>query len=130
MAKMNGVWMDINNPKRSPSESLNLTVGGTISLSAAEFSKIAPGTLFNVKIKVMDSDTFSDDLVYSDNSFSIGIHSQNQPFMTGVVVPANALKNSEPSYESTAEIYCRAAAANGSASTNASNSRTLDVRIR
>jgi hypothetical protein len=129
MAKMLGVWMDINNPKRSPSEDLNLTVGGTIRLSSAELAKVPPGALFNVKIKVMDSDTFSDDLVHSDHSFSIGAQSDNQAFMTGVIVPARALKNSEPSYESSAEIYCRVAATNGALSTNASNSRTLDVRI-
>jgi len=130
MAKMLGVWMDINNPNRSPSDDLNLTVGGTIRLTSAELAKVPPGALFNVKVKVMDSDTFSDDLVHSDNSFSIGIRSDNQPFMTGIIVPATALKNSEPSYEKYAEIYCRVAAGNGTLSTNASNSRTVDIRIR
>jgi hypothetical protein len=130
MAKMLGVWMDINNPNRSPSEDLNLTVGGTIWLSSAELAKVPPGGLFNVKIKVMDSDSFSDDLVHSDNSFSIGVRSDNQPFMTGVIVPAGALKNSEPSYENSAEVYCRVAASNGTLSTNASNSGTVGIRIR
>src|SRR4051812_17263037 len=90
MAKMLGVWMDINNPKRPPSEDLNLTVGGTIRLTSAELAKVPPGGLMNVNIKVMDSDSFSDDLVHTDNSFSIGVHGDNQPFMTGVIVPAGA----------------------------------------
>ena len=130
MAKMVGVWMDINNQNRSPQEDLNLTVGGTIRLSSAELSRLPPGSLFNIRVKVMDSDTFSDDTVHSDNSFSIAAHSGSQPFMTGVVVPAGRLTNSEPGHENYAEVYCRVAAVNGSLSTNASNSGTTDVRIR
>lgn len=130
MAKMVGVWMDVNNQNRAPQDDLNLTVGGTIRLSSAELARVPPGSLFNVRIKVMDSDTFSDDTVHNDNSFSIAAQSASQTFMTGVVVPASKLRNSEPSYENYAEVYCRVAAANGSLSTNASNSGTTDVRIR
>jgi hypothetical protein len=55
--------------------------------------------------------------------------------MAGVIVPAAKLRNSEPSYESTAEIYCRVGAEHRNTqgrviiSTNAANSQTVNVRI-
>ena len=77
MAKMLGVWMQIVNPNRSAQDDLNLTVGGTIGLTRAEVEKLAPGQLFNVRIRVMDEDSFSDDLVYTDNTFSIAVRDTN-----------------------------------------------------
>lgn len=136
MAKMRGVWMQINNPNRSAKEDLNLTVNGTIVLTSQDVAKLVPGQLFHVRIKVMDSDTFSDDVVHTDDTFERGVYDTTPtPFGVGVIVPAAKLRNSEPSYESTAEIYCRVAAEqrNGQGrvviSTNAANSQTEDVRI-
>jgi hypothetical protein len=131
MAKMLGVWMNINNPDRSAQEDLNLTVGVIIVLTAKDVAKLIPGQLFNVRIRVMDSDTFSDDLVHTDDSFARGVYDTNPTqFGVGVIVPASKLINSEPGYESTAEIYCRVSARHGNViSTNASNSQTEDVKI-
>ena len=130
MAKMLGVWMQIMNPNRSAQDDLNLTVGGTMVLTRAEVEKLAPGQLLPVRIRVMDEDSFSDDLVYTDNTFSIAVHDTNpQPFVTGVVVPRKALRDSEPSYEHEAEIYCRVSAGTGNISTNWRNSQTENVKI-
>jgi hypothetical protein len=131
MARMLGIWINVNNPSRSPAEDLNLQVGGTILLNSKEVAKLPQGGLFNVKIKVLDSDTFSDDLVFTDDNFNRGVFDTSPtPFITSVIVPFVKLRNSEPGFENTAEIYCRVAAKNGPVSTNASNSQTVDVRIR
>jgi hypothetical protein len=136
MAKMLGVWMNINNPGRSPKEDLNLTVGGTIVLTRQDVAKLVPGGLFQVRIKVMDDDTFSDDVVHTDESFERGVYDTNPTaFEVGVIVPATKLRNSEPSYESAAEIYCRVVAEQRNAQgrvvigTNAANSQTENVSI-
>ena len=43
-------------------------VGGTIVLTPQEVAKLVPGqNLFRVQITVMDDDTFSDDVVHTDN---------------------------------------------------------------
>jgi hypothetical protein len=73
MAKMSGVWININNPGRSAQEDLNLTVGGTILLTTDEVAKVTPGQLFTIRINVMDDDTFSDDFVHTDESFSVAV---------------------------------------------------------
>jgi hypothetical protein len=130
MAKMLGVWMQIMNPNRSAQDDLNLTVGGTIALTRAEVEKLAPGQLMPVRVRVMDEDSFSDDLVHTDNTFSIAVHDTNpQSFVTGVVVPRKALRDSEPSYEHAAEIYCRVSAGTGNIVTNSRNSQTENVKI-
>src|SRR3954454_23848336 len=69
MAKMLGVWMNINNPNRSTHEDLNLTVGGTVLLSSSD-----PHGLWTISVRVMDEDTFSDDLVFTDDSFQLGVY--------------------------------------------------------
>jgi hypothetical protein len=62
----------------------------------------------------MDDDTFSDDLVHTDESFSVAVHDTSpKQFVVGVIVPRRKLRNSEPSYESWAEIYCRVSASRG-----------------
>ena len=130
MAKMLGVWMQIMNSNRSAQDDLNLTVSGTIGLTRAEVEKLAPSKLFNVRIRVMDEDSFSDDLVHTDNTFSIAVHDANpQSFVTGVVVPRKALRDSEPSFEHEAEIYCRVSAGTGNIVTNWRNSQTENVKI-
>ena len=111
MARMLGAWMHINNPHRTAQEDLNLTVGGVISLSAADVGKLVPGQLFKVRVKVMDDDTFSDDLVFTDESFSVGVNdSAPRPFHTGVIVPRAKLRAAEPSYEHGVEVYCKVSA--------------------
>ena len=59
MAQMLGVWTVINNPNRTTSQDLNLTVGGTILLTDADVKKLQKGELFKINIKIMDEDTFS-----------------------------------------------------------------------
>lgn len=126
MARMKGVWMHINNPDRTAQEDLNLSVGGVISLA----KKDLPGGLWTVRIKVMDDDTFDDDVVFSNSSFQRGVYDLNPTsFSTGVIVPANRVINSEPGYESCAEIYCRVSASLGNKSTNWSNTNVEDVLI-
>jgi hypothetical protein len=128
-AKMLGVWMNINNPNRSTSDVLNLTVGGTILLNAEAVKLIGEG-LMRVKIKVMDSDTFEDDLLLTNETFQIGVHDTSpRCFHTGVIVPAAKLNDSEPFWESRAEVYCRVSAKGGTVQTNARNSQTESVKI-
>src|ERR671931_1257 len=99
MAKMLGVWMHVNNPGRSSKEDLNLTVGGTIVLTPQDVAKLVPGSLFRVRIKVMDDDTFSDDVVHTDETFERGVYDTTPTaFVVGVIVPATKLRSSEPSY--------------------------------
>ncbi|MGE5260112.1 MAG: hypothetical protein ACM3MH_04445, partial [Actinomycetota bacterium] len=57
-ARILGVWIFINNPGRSTSEDLNLTVGFTTKLNT-EALRLLGGKLMTVKIDVMDEDTFS-----------------------------------------------------------------------
>lgn len=130
MAQMLGVWINVNNPSRTTSQDLNLTVGGTILLSDADVKKLTKGGLFNVNIKVMDEDTFSDDTVHTDNSFQVGVYDTNPKcFHVGVIVPHQKLNDCEPFYEDWAEIYCRVSAKQGTIQTNAANSKTVDVAI-
>ena len=131
MAKMLGVWINVNNPDRSPSEDVNLQVGGTIVLTKGEVAKLVKGELFNVGIIVMDWDHYTpDDFVYRDNTFSVGVYDTTpRSFTTGVIVPHDKVKNSEPSWENWAEIYCRVAASQGPIKTPWRNSQNEDVRI-
>jgi hypothetical protein len=136
MAKMLGVWINVNNPGRSPQEDLHLSVNGTILLTPQDVAKLVPGQLFHVRIKVMDDEAFSDDLVHTDETFERGVYDTNPtPFTVGVIVPATRLRHSEPGYDSTADIYCRVAAEHRNTqgrvvmSTNAANSQTVGVRI-
>lgn len=126
MAKMLGVWMHINNPNRSAADDLNLTVGGVVAMAQADL----PGGLWRIRIRVMDDDTFSDDLVHTHDTFQLGAHDlEPRPFHVGVIVPRGKLRGAEPGYESTVEIYCRVSAQLGNKSTNWRNSQTEDVKI-
>jgi hypothetical protein len=128
-AKMLGVWVNVNNPNRSTSDVLNLTVGGTILLNDEAVKLVGEG-LMRVKIKVMDSDTFEDDLLLTNETFQIGVHDTSpRCFHTGVIVPASKLNDCEPFWESWAEVYCRVSAKGGSVQTNATNSQTANVRV-
>jgi hypothetical protein len=130
-ARMLGVWEYINNPGRSTNEDLNLTVGGTIILNM-EALRLLGEQLLTVKINVMDADAISDDLLHTDESFQIAVHDTNPTcFHTGVIVPYQTLNDSEPFYESQAEVYCRVSASSpgGIVKTNAANSQTEDVAI-
>lgn len=133
MAKMLGVWMFVVNPDRSAQDILHLRTGGHIKLTSQELAKIAATNdyLLNVKVKVMDSDTFDDDLVFTDESLFFGVFDTNPtPFTTDVIVPASNVRNSEPGYESTAEIYCKLSARKGNlVSTNSSSTKEVDVKI-
>jgi hypothetical protein len=70
-AKMLGAWIFINNPKRSTSEDLNLQVGGTVKLNTEALNLLAK-QLLTIKIEVMDEDTFSDDLLLTNDTFQLG----------------------------------------------------------
>jgi hypothetical protein len=130
MAKMLGVWINVNNPNRTISQDLNLPVGGTILLTEAEARALGGGGLFNVNVRVMDDDSFSDDLVHTDNSFQINVQGTTpRCFHTGVIVPHGKLNDCEPWYESWAEIYARVSAKAGNVQTNAANSSNVNVRI-
>jgi hypothetical protein len=101
MAQMLGVWTVINNPNRTTSQDVNLTVGGTILLTDADVKKLQKGELFKINIKIMDEDTFSDDTVHTDNSFQVGVFDTTPKcFHVGVIVPHQKLNDSEPFWES------------------------------
>jgi len=130
MAKMLGVWINVNNPNRTVSQDLNLTVGGTIMLTEAEVRALGGGGLFTINVRIMDDDSFSDDLVHSDATFQINVQgTAPQCFHTGVIVPHNKLNNCEPWYEDWAEIYARVPAKAGNVQTNSTNSSNANVRI-
>jgi hypothetical protein len=130
MGKMLGVWINVNNPNRTTSQDLNLTVGGTILLSEAEVRALGGGGLFTVTVRVMDDDSFSDDLVHSDSTFQINVQGTSpRCFHTGVIVPHGKLNDCEPWYEDWAEIYARVSAKAGNVQTNAANSSNVNVRI-
>jgi hypothetical protein len=94
--KMLGAWILINNPNRSISEDLNLTVGGTVQLNT-EALRLLGGQLLTIKIEVFDEDTFDDDLLLTDDTFQLGIHDTDfHCFHTGLIVPAQTLNDSEP----------------------------------
>lgn len=128
-AKMLGAWILINNPQRSIHEDLNLTVGGTIILNT-EAIRLLGNKLLTVRIEVKDEDSFSDDLLLTNQAFQIGVHDTNPHcFHTGVIVPFQKLNDCEPFYESWAEIYCRVSAKGGGVQTNAARSQTENVAI-
>jgi hypothetical protein len=128
-ARMLGAWINVNNPNRTTNEDLNLTVGGTILLNT-EALRLLEGELLKVRIRVMDDDTAADDLVYTDQSFQVGVHDTNPHcFHTGVIVPHQKLNDCEPFWESRAEIYCRVSAKGGNVQTNAANSQNESVKI-
>jgi hypothetical protein len=130
MAKMLGVWINVNNPNRTTSQDLNLTVGGTILLTEAELRALGGGGLFTVNIRIMDDDSISDDLVHSNATFQINVQSTApQCFHVGVIVPHNKLNDCEPWYEDWAEIYARVSAKSGNVQTNSSNSSNVSVRV-
>jgi hypothetical protein len=85
-----------------------------------------------VKTNVMDADAVSDDLLYTNETFQVGVHDTNPTcFNVGVIVPHQVLNDSEPFWENQAEVYCRvsASAPGGVVQTNAANSQTEDVAI-
>jgi hypothetical protein len=130
MAKMLGVWINVNNPSRTTSQDLNLTVGGTILLTEAEVRSLGGGGLFPVNVRIMDDDSVSDDLVHSDVSFQINVRDTSPHcFHTGVIVPHGKLNDCEPWYEDWAEIYARVSARSGNVQTNSANSQNVNVRI-
>jgi hypothetical protein len=128
MAKMVGVWMYV--APRSPSDDVNLTGGATIILTEADKRKLGD-RLMNVSIRVMDDDTFFDDEVYKDDSFQLGPALLNigpNTFGISAIVPHSKVANSEPGYESSAELYFRVRASGGGVKTNWANSQNEDVR--
>lgn len=131
MPRMLGVWMNINNPSRTTSQDLNLTVGGTILLSEADVRKLVKGDLFKVDIRVFDDDSITaDDQLKADNSFSVGVHDTNPKcFHVGVIVPHGKLNDCESFWDDWAEVYCRVFAKTSNLQTNAANSQTEKVRI-
>ncbi len=128
-ARMLGAWIFINNPKRSTSEDLNLQVGGTVKLNT-EALRLLGEQLLTIKIEVLDEDTFSDDLLLTNESFQLGVHDTDfHCFSTGVIVPHKKLNDCEPFYESQAEIYCRVSGHGGKITTNRARTQTVNVAI-
>lgn len=125
MAKMVGAWIYV--APRNSNQDVNLTVGGTILMTEADVRKVDKG-LMGIQIRVMDDDTFNDDLVVTDNSFQFGARNVGpNSFVTGVIVPRSKVEDSEPFYESTAELYARVRAVSNSVSTGWANSQTENV---
>ena len=95
-----------------------------------EALRLLGGQLLRIKIEVMDEDTFSDDLLLTNDTFQIGINDTDfHCFHTGVIVPAHTLNDSEPFYEGQAEIYCRVAGHGGNLQTNRARTDTEDVNV-
>jgi hypothetical protein len=129
MAKMIGVWMYV--APRSPSDDVNLTGGATLILTEADKRKLGD-SLMRVLIRVMDDDTFSDNTVYKDDNFQLGpanlLNIGPNTFGISAIVPHSKVANSEPSYESSAELYFRVAGVGGGGvTTKWANSQNEDV---
>jgi hypothetical protein len=121
-ARMLGAWIYINNPNRSTSEDLNLQVGGTVKLNT-EALRLLAEQLLTIKAEVMDEDTAFDDLLQTDQTFQLGVHDTDYHcFNFGVIVPYQRLNDSEPSWESQVEIYCRVSGHGGAVTTNRARS--------
>ncbi len=128
-ARMLGAWIFINNPKRTTSEDLNLVVGGTVKLNT-EALRLLGNQLLTIKVEVMDEDTFSDDLLLTNETFQLGVHDTDfHCFHLGVIVPYQTLNNCEPFYESQAEVYCRVSGHAGDLKTNRARTQTENVAI-
>lgn len=127
MAKMLGVWTNVQFPNLR--DELYLQVGGTIILRDDEVPKLT-NKLLNVRVTVMDDDTFSDDFIFEDASFSVGVHDTSPHcFVTTVRVPRKKVEDSEPFWDSYAEVYCKVKASGGGVSTNERNSQIVNVPI-
>lgn len=127
MAKMVGVWMYVE-PRR-PDDDVRLTGAATIIVTEADKHKLGNGFM-TVSIRVMDDDTFSDDIVYQNNSFQLGPALLNigpNTFGISAIVPHNKVENSEPWWEGSAELYFKVRAAGGSVATNWGVSQNEDV---
>jgi hypothetical protein len=128
MAKMVGVWMYV--APRRPSDPVNLTGGATIILTEADKRKLGDGFM-KVTIRVLDEDPFSsDDEVYKDNSFQLGPGLLNigpNTFGISAIVPRSKVEDSEPSWQSSAELYFRVRASGGGVTTNWANSQIENV---
>jgi hypothetical protein len=128
MAKMVGVWMFV--APREPSDDVNITGGATIVLTEADKRRLGDGGM-NVQIRVMDDDTFSDDTVHTDDSFTLGAASLNigpNTFGINAIVPHSRVMGSEPSFETSAELYLRMRAVGGGLRTNWENSQNEVVQ--
>jgi hypothetical protein len=81
----------------------------------------------------MDEDTFSDDLVFEDNSFQLGpglLKIGPNTFDISALVPHSKVQHSEPSYESAAELYFRIAAEGAGVKTKWANSQVENVPFK
>jgi hypothetical protein len=128
-ARMLGAWIYINNPQRSTSEDLNLQVGGTVRLNT-EALRLLAEQLLTIKAELLDEDTFSDDLLLTNETFQLGVHDTDYHcFNFGVIVPYQTLNDSEPFWEDHANIYCRVSGHGGTVTTNRARTQTEDVAI-
>lgn len=129
MAKMVGVWMFVE-PRR-PTDDVRLRGAATIIITEADRRKLGD-SLMRVSLRVMDDDSFSDDLVQQDDSFQLGPALLNvgpNTFTISAIVPRSRVENSEPFWESSAELYFRVRASGGGVTTNWANSQNEDVRF-
>ena len=127
MAKMVGVWMFVE-PRRV-GDDVRLRGAGTIIITEADRRKLG-NSLMRVSLRVMDDDTFSDDTVFQDDSFQLGPGLLNigpNTFTISAIVPHNKVANSEPFWESSAELYFRVRASGSGVTTNWANSQNEDV---
>lgn len=104
-------------------------MGGTVKLNTEALNLLAK-QLLTIKVDVMDEDTFSDDLLLTNDTFQLGVHDTDYHCFTfGVIVPYQKLNDCEPFYESQAEIYCRVSGHAGSLKTNRARTTTENVAI-
>jgi hypothetical protein len=128
-ARMLGAWIHINNPNRTTKEDLNLTVGGAVVLNT-EALRLLGGNLLRIRIDVKDEDTFSDDLLLTDQSFQLGIQDTTpRCFHVGIIVPYQKLNDCEPFWDSWAEVYCNVSGRGGGIQTNTARTQTEKVAI-
>jgi len=130
---MAGVWMILAAP-REVGDDVSLTVGGTIILTQQEVDKIGNQAL-SLRVLIMDDDSFNDDEVvdFSD-TFAGPFNAGANSFQTTVfTVSHDKVADSEPGYESVAELYARVrvspASVTFSLKTNWAESNNVYVRF-
>src|SRR5262249_13568725 len=118
---------------REISDDVSLTVGGTIILTQQEVDKIGNQAL-SLRILIMDDDSFHDNEVdnFSD-SFAGPFNAGANSFQTrDFTVSHEKVADSEPGYESVAELYARvrvSPATTTSIKTNWAESNDVYVRF-
>jgi hypothetical protein len=130
-SKLVGAWIYCT--PRKPSDDAELLGGAVLILTEADKLKLGNG-LMKVHIRVMDWDKYSpDDLVQTDDSFSLGPANLNvgpNTFGINALVKHSKMVTVDPSSQTNAELYFRLRAVGGSVATTWVNTPNESVKYK